>query len=407
MENKVLYLMKKLIFSFSLLFASCSFQNKNETPIVILVSFDGFRYDYSEQLKTPNFDYLRDNGVKAKSLKPIFPSFTFPNHYSIATGCYTDKHGILGNSFYDIKRKETYSYKIPSTVQDGSWYGCEPIWVTAEKNNIIAASYFWVGSEAEINGYRPSIYKNYKNGINPISKVDSVMKWINNENDNMPGLITLYFNEPDHSGHVFGPNHINTQLQVELADSILGYLLNSINDLKIKDRVNIIVVSDHGMVEVSEEKLIKVDDYIDSEDFEFYDKGPVMQLYTKNSKIEKIDSDLIPHTSIYAREDFPNNFRFKTYNLGDFFLLADSGWMMYTEKDITPEGLTVSGMHGYNPDNISMHGIFYAYGPSFKTNFNLESFELIHIYPLICNILDIEPYNDIDGDINILKEILN
>ena len=151
-----MYLMKKLIFSFSLLFLSCSFQNKNENPIVILVSFDGFRYDYSEQLKTPNFDYLRDNGVKAKSLKPIFPSFTFPNHYSIATGCYTDKHGILGNSFYDIKRKETYSYKIPSTVQDGSWYGCEPIWVTAEKNNIITASYFWVGSEAEINGYRPS-----------------------------------------------------------------------------------------------------------------------------------------------------------------------------------------------------------------------------------------------------------
>ena len=403
----MLYLIEKLILFSCLFFLSCS-NTKHDNPIVILVSFDGFRYDYSDYLKTPNFDYLRDNGVMATSLKPIFPSFTFPNHYSIATGCYADKHKILGNSFYDVDRQETYSYKIPSTVQDGSWYGCEPIWVTAEKQNIVSASYFWVGSEAEINGFRPSIYKNYKNGINPTSKVDSVISWLNKDNyNNIPRLITLYFNEPDHSGHVFGPDHINTSNQVELADSILGYLLKSIDELEIKNRINIIVVSDHGMENVSIDRVVKVDDYIDASKFDFFDKGPVMQLYSKENNIPNILSNLIPHVTIYSQEDFPDNYRFKTKNMGDYYLIADAGWMMYTEQDEIDNELPVVGMHGYNPDDMNMHGIFYAYGSSFKEDYKIDTFELINIYPLICYILDINPYYDIDGDLSILKEVLN
>ena len=403
------YLIEKLILCFFLVFLSCSL-NKKHSPIVLLVSFDGFRYDYSNDIETPNFDYLRDNGVKAKSLKPILPSFTFPNHYSIATGCYSDKHKILGNSFYDISREEAYSYKNPKTVQDGTWYGCEPIWVTAEKNNIKSASYFWVGSEAEISGFRPSIYKNYENGINPTSKVDSVISWMeNNKSNDIPGIITLYFNEPDHSGHVFGPNHLNTKKQVELADSILGYLIQSIDRLSIRDRVNLIVVSDHGMEEVSIDRVVKVDDYIDSNIFDLYDKGPVMQLYSKDSNVPKLSTDLIPNVIIYSKEDFPDKYRFKTGNLGDYYLIANKGWMMYTDSDIeTYNGeLPVKGMHGYNPNDFKMHGIFYAYGPLFKENFRIDTFELINIYPLICYILDIEPYHDIDGDIITLKEILN
>ena len=150
----------KYIFVFFIL-VNLSFFASFDRNITILISFDGFRYDYMDLVETPNFDFIEKNGVKPNSLKPIFPSFTFPNHYSIATGCYTDKHGILGNVFYDFNRNQTYSYKDPSTVRDGSWYGCEPIWVTAEKNNIKSATYFWVGSEEKINNYRPSIYKFY------------------------------------------------------------------------------------------------------------------------------------------------------------------------------------------------------------------------------------------------------
>ena len=144
--------------------------SNNDEQYVVLVSFDGFRYDYSERVDTPNFDTVGANGVKAKSLKPVFPSFTFPNHYSIATGCYADKHGILANEF--LNELGEYSYKNKRTVQDAKWYKAEPIWVTAEKAGLITATYFWVGSEAPIGGYYPTYYKNYQNGIEPSKKIN-------------------------------------------------------------------------------------------------------------------------------------------------------------------------------------------------------------------------------------------
>ena len=200
------FLIKKYLFSFIFLFnfLIANIQNNENKSIVILVSFDGFRYDYTERVHTPNFDYIKNNGVKAKSLKPIFPSFTFPNHYSIATGCYADKHGILGNEFATSLGQ--YSYKNKENVQNAKWYGAEPIWVTAEKNGIITATYFWVGSEAPIRGYYPTYYKNYKSGINPKTKVNQVIDWLEFPLEERPRLICLYFNEPDYAGHVYGPD---------------------------------------------------------------------------------------------------------------------------------------------------------------------------------------------------------
>ena len=406
MENNVLSLIRKLSYSSFLLFFSCVFQNFDENPIILLISFDGFRYDYMEKVETQSFDYLKKNGVKSKSLKPIFPTFTFPNHYSIATGCYSDNHGILGNTFYDFQRDAFYSYKDSKSVQDGSWYGCEPIWVTAEKNNIKTATYFWIGSEAKINGYRPSIYKNYKSGVNPFDKVDEVIKWLNYEQEIMPRLITLYFDEPDHSAHIYGPESFQTLNQIELADSILGYLINAINDLTISDRINIIITSDHGMIEVSEDRLIKIDNYFQNENYDIYDKGPMVQLYKKNNEIVDQPFPFIPNVTSYSKNDLPEKFHFNTYNTGDIVLLADSKWLMYSDKDISPFSLTMKGMHGYDPSNINMHGIFYAYGPYFKENLLIDSFELIHIYPLICKILSIQPFSDIDGDMTVLNSIL-
>ena len=167
--------MKSSVFYIFTMF-SLLFSTESNEEYVILVSFDGFRYDYADRVETKNFDYLENWGVKSKSLKPVFPSFTFPNHYSIATGCYADKHKIIGNEFKT--ELGNYSYKNKSSVQDPKWYGAEPIWVTAEKNGIITATYFWVGSEAPINGVYPTYYKNYENGIDPDVKIDQVVDWL-------------------------------------------------------------------------------------------------------------------------------------------------------------------------------------------------------------------------------------
>ena len=405
----MLYLIKEFIYNilYFLIALNFLFSNYSENitdPIVILISFDGYRYDYSSLVHTPNFDYIEDNGVKAISLQPVFPSFTFPNHYSIATGCYSENHGNLGNVFYDYSRKMEYSYKDTSIVRDGSWYGCEPIWVTAEKNDIISATYFWVGSEAEIQNYRPTIYKNYKNGVNPIDKINEVIRWLNYPIEKRPRLVTLYFNEPDHSGHVYGSTNDETLMQIELADSILGYLFKSIENLNIKNQINIIIVSDHGMVDVSEDRLINIDDYINI-NYEVYGKGPYVEIRNiKNN--EDFVFPYIPYVDVYKNEYFPDRYHFKTDNLGEYLLLAEPGWLLYTNKDISEGGLTIKGMHGYDPLYIDMHGIFYAYGPQFKNGLTINTFESIHIYPIICKILNIKPNDTIDGKLKMLNYIL-
>ena len=370
---------------------------ESEDQYVILISFDGFRYDYTDRVETPNFDYLEKWGVKAKSLKPIFPSFTFPNHYSIATGCYANKHGILGNEFKTGLGR--YSYKNKNTVQDAKWYGAEPIWVTAEKNGIITATYFWVGSEAPIGGYYPTYYKNYQNGIDPKKKVDQAINWLELPVNERPRLICLYFNEPDHAGHVFGANSKEVNNQIKESDNILGYLLRSLTKLDIYNRTNILIVSDHGMVDVSKEKVINIDDFNISGVID--GKGPVMNIITQ-------DEFLITIPNVKVISSLENNDLNYNNPIYDFLLIADEGWMMYTNDHLEEyDGkLPIKGMHGYNPDNMNMHAIFYAYGPRFKKAMEIDTFELIHIYPILCELLKISPYKDIDGRLEVLKPIL-
>ena len=397
--NKVkLYLL--IIFSFLT-------AQSNEDQYVLLVSFDGFRYDYTNRLETPNFDYLEKWGTKSQSLKPIFPSFTFPNHYAIATGCYTNKHKIIGNEFskiFDNENIERYSYKDKTTVQDAKWYGAEPIWVTAEKNNLISATYFWVGSEAPIKGFYPTYYKNYKNGVNPKDKVDQVIEWFSLPVEERPRLVCLYFNEPDHAGHVYGADSEQVNEQIKKSDEVLGYLLKSLTRLDIFNKINLIVLSDHGMVTVSEERVINIDDFnidgiIDGE-------GPLVSIKDTSQSRDLLNQLNIPNTKIVY--SFNNEDLHYDNPLFDYILIAEEGWMIYDSNIFKKYNgkLPVKGMHGYDSNQMNMHAIFYAYGPQIKENLKIETFELIHIYPLICNILNIPQYDDIDGSIDVLKPIL-
>ena len=129
-------------------------------PTVILISLDGFRWDYRNKADTPNLDILLENGVNSESFIPVFPSKTFPNHLSIVTGSYPENHGILSNDMYDPEwDADYYIGENSAPVQEGRWYDADPIWVTAEKQGKITGTYFWPGSEAEINGKRPTYRK--------------------------------------------------------------------------------------------------------------------------------------------------------------------------------------------------------------------------------------------------------
>ena len=385
-----------------IIFISIIFCSNSNDEYVILVSFDGFRYDYTDRVETYYFDYVEKWGVKAQSLKPVFPSFTFPNHYAIATGCYSNKHKIIGNEF--TTEQGRYSYKDKNSVQDAKWYGAEPIWVTAEKNNIITATYFWVGSEAKIGGYYPTYYKEYESGINPYDKVDQAINWLELPISSRPRLVCLYFNEPDHAGHVFGPNSIEVTNEIKSSDDILGYLLKSISKLDIFNKINIVIVSDHGMVDVSENRVINIDNLnlpgvLDG-------KGPVVSFKVDSEANFSINEFNMPNISMVSSRN-NNNLNYHN-SLYDYLLIADEGWMMYKNNHIEEYNgkLPVKGMHGYDSDYMNMHAIFYAYGSRFKENYKIETFELIHIYPLLCELLGVNPNDNIDGDLKILKSIL-
>ena len=385
---------------------------------VLLVSFDGFRYDYSDMVDTPNFDRIRDEGVKAESLVPVFPTLTFPNHYSIATGCYSNKHRIISNTFYSKTLEKKYSMYDRNTVIDSSFYGAEPIWVTAEKNGLKSASYFWVGSEAI--GKTPSIYKNYDSSVSFTSRVDSVISWFNLSESKRPDLVLLYFNEPDHTGHMFGPESTEIADMITQTDQLLGYIVKQINTLDIRDKINLIVISDHGMSQVTQDKLIFLDDFI-PRDMVYFEGGGSIGMINEKEKEFSIKKpfkktryslreiykhiEFVEFMDVYKTKDIPKEFNFLNKDSPDFLLVANNGWFITDRDNSSRVGRTLNGMHGYDPKYRETHGIFYASGPSFRRGYVANSFENIHVYPIICNILNIPEYNNIDGDINQVRGI--
>jgi len=380
----------------------------NDERYTLIISFDGFRYDYLDKVYTPYFDQFKKNGVSS-DLIPVFPSLTFPNHYSIATGAYADKHKILGNRFYSKTLNKKYSMTDSETVQDGRFYGMEPIWVTAEKNNLISATYFWIGSEAEISGYRPSIYKQYDGSVSFKSRVDSVLSWYHLPKDKKPNLTMLYFSEPDYTGHRYGPDSREIKSSIIEMDNLLGYIITELKKLDIYKKLDIIIVSDHGMTGVSKDRLILLDQYFNIDDFDLILSPAIAHLSFKDgADMGKLNlyTDIY-NADIYYRDALPKGYHFFNKDSPDYIIVADLGWTITTSNKIKQKKNFPGGMHGYDSKFPDMHGIFFASGPSFKKNIVVDPFENINIYPILCKTLTIDPYiENINWDKTIIDQIL-
>ena len=378
-----------------LFFILFAFSFSKEPNYTLVISFDGFMYDYlyRDNIDTPNFDRFKEEGVYA-SLVPVFPSLTFPNHYSIATGYHANKNKIIGNSFFSKTLDRHYSMRDSKAVQDGSFYGMEPIWVTAEKKDIKTATYFWIGSEAEINGYRPSIYKKYDGSVKFESRVDSVVSWFDLPDDSRPNLIMLYFSEPDYTGHSYGNIGKEIEKTVEDMDMLLGYIIKELKYLAIYDNLDIILLSDHGMENVSKNKVILLDEYIDIDKHEITISSAITHINSKDVNSIKNKLNDVENITVYTKDSFPDEYQFINEDSPDLIILADIGWSITTSEKLNGKRGFPKGMHGYPSYNTSMHGIFMANGPSFNQGIALEPFENINIYPILCELLSIEPYKE-------------
>jgi predicted AlkP superfamily pyrophosphatase or phosphodiesterase len=229
---------------------------------ILLISLDGFRWDYFEKTDTPNLDRLAQTGVKARGLIPVFPTKTFPNHYSIITGLYPENNGVVGNIMFDPIMVDTFSVYERESVSDGRWYGGEPLWVTAEKQGVTAATMFWAGSEAEINGLRPSYWHPYDHDLPHADRIQQALAWFDLPPERRPRLICMYFPDIDDGGHI-GTNSPELMEVIQRVDSSLGVIFEGLIQRGMMEKINIVVLSDHGMTEIDSTQVIFLDDYID------------------------------------------------------------------------------------------------------------------------------------------------
>lgn len=375
---------------------------------ILLISMDGFRYDYLNKANTPNFDNLIQGGVTSKALVPVFTSKTFPNHYSIATGMYAENHGLIANTFYATDIGKPYAIRDRKAVENGQFYGGEPIWVTAERQGVRTASYFWVGTEASINGIQPSYWKKYDQKVSFQSRIDSVISWFSYPIKQRPRLSLLYFHEPDWTGHEYGPNSQETILQIERMDNVLGDIISKTNKLSIASKLNIIIVSDHGMTDVFPEKTIDLSSYTDLSALDVTGAGPTVFISSQSKKLLiKTYKELknINNANIYLKNKIPKQFHYRKHiRIPDILIVADEGWSL---MPLGHGSYNPKGSHGYDNTLDNMKAIFIANGPSFKSGYKRDEFENIHIYPLIAHILGIDPYEKIDGDLEQVKDLLS
>ena len=371
--------------------------NQPEIYPLILISMDGFRWDYTERTDTPNFDFLIEKGVRAQSLIPVFPTSTFPNHLSIATGLYPENHGIVSNTMYDEVFDAWYTIGEGSeSVPESRWYEGEPIWVTAEKQGKVTATYFWPGSEAEINGERPTYWYVYDPSTSNETIIDQLLAWLDLPESERPVFMTAYFNDANYWGHNLGPDGVGMESVIQGLDLDLGRLIAGLTARDLLDKVNIIVTADHGMVEIDRDRMIFLDDYIDLEDVTMAGWSPVAGIIPNEGLEDSIYNSLVnvhPQLSVYKKEETPEHLHYRNHRrITPIIGIADEGWSISTRDyyNNQPEAYT-GGTHGYDLDFLSMHGLFLAYGPAFKDGLIVPSFQNIHIYELIANVLSIAP----------------
>lgn len=385
-------------------------------PTVILVSIDGFRADYFELHKPPTLNELAQNGVRARWMKPVYPTKTFPAHYSIVTGLYPDNHGLIENNMYDAERRESFGLANRKAVQDPAWWGGEPVWNTAQKQGQIAAAYFWPGTETAIGGMQPKFWKDYDGKVPNDTRVDTVLGWLDLPVAERPTMITMYFSDVDDAGHNHGPESPENREAVLRVDANIKRLVDGLRARGILDRVNLIFTSDHGMAPYKMRDAVVLDEMFDTNDAErVFWVGEFTQIFPKPGKEDAIYNAIkakLPKTAkIYRRSEFPKRFNFgKNKRIAPLVVIPEAGTVITTrermnraEKDGRLDA--VRGAHGYDNDIVEMRAMFVGHGGQFKRGYVAKPFEMVDVYELICKILGLDPAKN-DGKLKRIRSVL-
>jgi predicted AlkP superfamily pyrophosphatase or phosphodiesterase len=407
--------------------------SQRNKPYLILISIDGFKAEYLDRFELPSLRGLAERGARARAMIPVFPSLTFPNHYSLVTGLHPQRHGIVSNRFYDPARKASYVYTDGPTVTDGSWYGGEPIWVTAESQGMVAACYFWPGSEAEIKGVRPTTYNKYSSGVSNETRVQTVLEWLQLPAERRPHVITLYFSEVDeasHSGPLESPEVLKAAQSV---DAAIGTLVAGIDGLPVRDQVYLVITSDHGMVNGSDAQTVRLETILDApqlRDIAVSFGGPVANLHitggpARAREIRDTINRRLARGTAYLRQEVPERLQLRENpRAGDIVVVMDEAWAMRTPRPAAPTPARATdetaeqtasgerparerwGMHGWDNAFPSMRAFFLVSGPGIRRGAIVDEVRTVDVYPLMAELLQLQPASGIDGETGRIRKLI-
>jgi predicted AlkP superfamily pyrophosphatase or phosphodiesterase len=381
-----------------------------DAPYVVMLSMDGFRHDYLDLHPSPALQRIAAEGVRADRMIPGFPSKTFPTHYTVATGMYAEHHGLVGNRFWAPDKGAMYDMANRNVVEDGTWYRGEPIWVTAERQGMLAASYFFVGSEADVGGVRPTYWHRFDGSVPNDDRVDGVLAWLALPPERRPHMITLYFSDLDDAGHRYGPGSAEVQNAVATVDASIDRLLRGIEALPHGDQVTLILVSDHGMMRSEADRAQAVDLTL-FPGIRMVEGGPYASFVVEEGGVERAavvrDSlqAMLPEAEVWLRQDVPERFHYSADpRIGDIVALAEPG------ATVVPDGSQPSRdgfTHGWDNRVPEMGAIFLARGPGIGPAQRIGAFESVNVYPFIAHILGLTPNPEIDGSLDVLAPVLS
>ena len=391
------------LITFAITINSCCGEGQQKRNLTIVVSLDAFRWDYPTIYNTPWLDSIAANGVAA-TMVPSYPSSTFPNHFTLATGLVPDHHGIVNSQFWAPEKGELFSMGDSATRYNPYYFGGEPIWVTAKKQGVKSASIYWVGSDVAIQGLYPDYYLRWDNEprLTYPQRVEEALRIAKLPESERPSLLMVYFDEPDWTTHHYGPIAEESEAVIEELDSLMGILYRGLKELDYG--VNLIVTSDHGMTEISDEKFISIEQTVNPDWVERIVSTNPTSIFCKEGCRDSLFNQLskVKHISVWRKEEVPAHLNYGTSNhLGDLIVAPDLGWQFAT----TPRGL--NGAHGYDINEPDMQIIFRACGPDFKRGYTLpHSFSNVDLYSILAELLKIEPAKT-DGSLEKVQELFS
>jgi len=364
-------------------------------PTVILVSIDGFRADYLERGLTPNIAALATRGVRAQAMRPSFPSVTFPNHYTLVTGLYPDHHGVVNNTMEDPAMPGA-AFNTANAHDERWWDEATPIWITAQRQGLHTAAMFWPGSDIPIQGTLPDRYLPFDKSVTAEKRTDTMLGWLDLPADQRPAFVTLYFDQVDGAGHAGGPDSDLVNKALALVDGAIGRLVDGLKQRGLFDRVNLVVVADHGMEANSPQRVVYLDDLVDPKTVHVEASGLVTGLRAEPGHEAAVEKALLKphdHMQCWRKADIPAHLHYGTNpRVPAIVCLAEPGWAIWTHEFIASlKGGFVYGMHGYDPADPQMGALFVAEGPAFRQGMVHPTFDNVDVYPLLTHLLAIKP----------------